>query len=248
MRPATTLPPPTTSTTIKTTTARWPERIIASTNLVQDIVPTSQGVYWLDVLDQSLTPVVVQPVRYDPATGQETKGPSITGTAYGPALAVSGGWVWVVVGGATDVVVEQLNPSSLAVIQKESFAVRDGTAEGVVYPVVTATKGGPLWISGSDDLWALNPNTGAVETEFDTGNEISFMSTDPTGGLLYTAGPMSDEGGTTIIEYDAHTGRELRRKGFDSTAPAAVAATTGGVWVSAGRAWRETLSSCRPLI
>jgi hypothetical protein len=231
-RAATNLPSPTTSTKVKRT-IQWPERVVASTSLVQDLIPTSEGVYWLDVLDQSFTPDVVQPVRYDPTTGQQTKGPSITGSAYGPALAVTGGWVWVVVGRATDVVVEQLNPSSLAIIEKESFVVRDGTAGGAVYPVVTATPGGSLWVSGGEDLWELNPNTGAVETEFDTGNQISSMSTDPTGNLLYTSEPMNSEGGTNVTEYDARTGHELRHTGFESTAPGTVAATTGGVWVSA---------------
>ncbi len=228
----------TTATTSGPNPNRWLIRTIASTGQAQDIAPTSSYVYWLSqagVLSNNGAPVTVY--QYNPTSGQVRKGPSLTGFDGSPALTDTGGWVWTVVGMGHDVVVEQLDPSTLGVHNTESLVVKDHLAEPQINPVLTATVNGPLWIAGGEDLWALNPTTGAVETEFDSGNEISSMSTDPTGSLLYAGGQITDEGGMSVTEYDAQTGQELRRSDKplyleQAIAAGSVAATNGGVWIS----------------
>jgi hypothetical protein len=135
-----------------------------------------------------------------------------------------------VVGVGEDVVVDQIDPSTLSVHATESLPVRDGKTS--VNPVLTATVSGPLWVAGDKDLWALNPNTGAVESEFNTGDEIASMSTDPSGSLFYTGGEVNADGEWSVKEYDAQTGRELMHTAGIAVGTARVAATTGGVWVS----------------
>ena len=86
-----------------------------------------------------------------------------------PAITVTGGWVWVVVGVGDDVVVEQLDISRLLSIAKQIRSQsRTTCCRAGVDPVLTATINGPLWVAGGEDLWALNPSTGAIETEFNT--------------------------------------------------------------------------------
>ncbi len=226
-----------TPTTTKPGLSQWPERTIASTGQAQDVAPTSKDVYWLNqgVASKDGAPVTV--FRYDPVSGQVTRGPSTTGFLGTSALAVTGGWVWIVVGVGDDVVVEQLDTSTLALRTSESLPVKNNVFRPPVLPVLTATDDGPLWVAGGEDLWALNPTTGAVKTEFDTGNEILSMSTNPTGSLLYTGGQITFEGGMSVTEYDAQTGREIERADKSLALEQAlhagsVAATNSGVWVS----------------
>lgn len=175
--------PPTTSNTSKPSPGQWPQRTIASfgSEYVQDTAPTSTEVYWLSqlgVISNNGSPVTVY--KYNPNSGQVTKGPSTTGFIGSPALTDTGGWVWMVVGVGDDVVVRQLDPSTLALHASESLPVKDGLSPNgapELIALLSATVDGPLWVAGDDDLWALNPNTGTVETEFDTDIESSSMST-----------------------------------------------------------------------
>ena len=211
-------------------------RTIASTGTAQDIAPTSDGVYWLSqpgLISNTGAPVIVY--EYDPVSGRVTKAPSTTGFIGSPALTVTGGSVWIVVEVGNSVVVEQLDPTTLASDFRESLPVKDHVGSlppSPVLPVLTATVDGPLWVAGGEDVWALNPSTGAVETEFDAGNEITSMSTDPTGSLLFTSG-RSTGFPMVVTEYDAQTGQQMRQSEQGAIVPGTVAATNGGVWVSA---------------
>lgn len=187
--PPTTPTTATTATTNKTSTVQWPEHIIATlTGEAQDIVPTSDGIYWLSVNGSVGPPQSIAPIRYNPTTEQLTKGPNISGFVGSPALTVTGGWVWVAVAVGKSVVVEQFYPSTLSLHMHWSYSVKDNISTASMYPSLAATVDGPLWVASGEDLWALNPATGTVEKQFDSHNEISSMSTDPTGSLLYTGG------------------------------------------------------------
>jgi hypothetical protein len=223
--------PPRTSKTTNPDPGEWLERTVLRTGLGQDISPTSDGLYWLDVPGQNTaTPEPVTPARYDPTSGRVTTGRSVTGRVGSPAITVTDGWVWVVVGAGKNVVVEQLNPLTLSLHSTQTLPVGATLYPGVL-PVLTATVAGPLWIAGSEDLWELNPSTGAVVTEIDTGNQIDSMSTDPTGNLLFTGGE-GLRSQPVVTEYSAQTGRELGRTYPTGIAVDYVAATYGGVWVS----------------
>ncbi len=230
--------PPTTATTSKPKPNLWPMRTIASTGQAQDVAPTSSYVYWLSqpgIFSNDGAPVTVY--QYNPISGKVRRGPSFTGFVGSAALTDTGGWVWMVIGVSDDVDVEQLDPSTLGVRSTESLPVKDNLeGEPQVNPVLTATVDGPLWVAGGEDLWALNPSTGSVETEFDTGNWIGSMSTDPSGSLLYTGG-LASTGGMIVKQYNAQTGAELQNAFKPEYLAAAisvetVAATTGGVWIS----------------
>lgn len=210
----------------------WPMRTIVRTGTAQDIAPTADGVYWLTNYHTNPGPIPISPFRYVPATGRVIRGPSITGTVGSPAITVTGGWVWMVVGVGGDVVVEQLDTTTLALLSKVSLPVKNSLPDQGINPVLTATIDGPLWVAGGENLWALNPSTGAIETEFDTGNQIESMSTDPTGSLLYTGGWTTARGDMTVTEYDARTGDQLGRSHQEAASPGTVAATDGGVWVT----------------
>jgi hypothetical protein len=216
----------------------WPMRTVATTGVatdagrMQDIAPTADGVYWLANdynADPSLSPTA--PYRYVPASGRVTRGPSTMGTVGSPAITVTGGWVWMIVGVGDDIVVEQFDTSTLDLHSRQYLPVKNNLYGPGVEPVLTATINGPLWIAGGEDLWALNPSTGAVETEFDTGNLITSMSTDPTGNLLYT-GAEGTESEPVVTEYSAQTGSEMKRAYPGGIVAAYVAATYGGVWAS----------------
>jgi hypothetical protein len=214
----------------------WPQRTITTTGTALDISPTSNGVYWLSLSEaEAGYPAPITPMRYDPTTGGMTKGSSLVGIFESVDLTVTSGRVWMVVAVGANVVIRQLDPSNLALHSTESLRVKDGVSPGgppFVFPAMAATVNGPLWVAGGDDLFELNSTTGAVEAEFDTGDEIASISTDPSGNFLYTHGEIPGEEGGTVTEYDAQTGRELLRTSDGGIGPGTVAATYGGVWVS----------------
>jgi hypothetical protein len=212
----------------KSASSVWPIRTILSAGNGQDIAPTTYGVFWLtNDAARTSTPAPTAPFRYLPATGRVISGPSIIGTVGSPAITVTGGWVWMVVGVGEDVVVERFDTSTLALVSKISLPVKDNLAPPGVYPVLTATIDGPLWVAGGEDLWELDPITGAIERTLDTDTQIDSMSTDPTGNLLYTGGE-----GPVVTEYSAQSGREIKRSHPEGIVAASVAATDGGVWVT----------------
>jgi hypothetical protein len=235
--PATaTIPPPTPSTALPAT-GPWPLRDIAETVNAQDITPTADAIYWLAPLRavggaQYGGPFKV--FRYDLASADVMRGPSMSGSPGSPALTVTGGWVWTALGLGSDVVVHQLDPSTLAIHSTYTLRVKDSIWEPPEAPVLTATVNGPLWVAGGEDIWALNPSTGVIETEFDARDEVFSISTDPSGSLLYTSG--STGTGWSVTEYSAQTGAERGQSGKGSfyglPSVGAVAATSGGVWVS----------------
>jgi hypothetical protein len=214
----------------------WSSRVLVKTGVAQDIAPTTDGVYWLTYNANPAARTPVTPFRYIPASGRLIKGPAITGNVGSPAITATGGWVWVVVGTGDTVLVEQLDISTLTLHSSESLTVKNNLFGPLNNPggspVLTATINGPLWVAGGEDLWELNPTTGAVETEFDTGNQIVSMSTDPTGNILYTGGWSTMQGDMTVTEYDAHTGKRLRQSNQQAASPGTVAAIVGGVWVT----------------
>ena len=212
--------------------SKWPSRTLTSTGVVQAITPATRAVYWLALSSQmSGSNVRVTPTRYV-ASGRITHGMSVSGVVGNPALTITGGWVWVVIGVGADAMVEQLDPTTLHVHAERSLSVKN-TLYPLQYPLLTETLGGPLWVAAGEDMWALDPSTGTVESEFDAGNEISSMSSDPSGTLLYTGGEVPGESGMIVTEYSARTGRQLDRSDQQlALAAGTVAATNGGVWVS----------------
>ncbi len=177
--------------------------------------------------------MVVTPTRYDLATGQMLRGRPRSGGTSDGALTVTGGWVWIVLQTGASPQVVLLDPSNLTVRAQLSLPLLDGGTPSATPPVLTATVGGPLWVADGGEMWSLNPSTGAVETEVNTGSEVDSLSTDPSGALLYTGGRSSVQGGMTVTEYDARTGRELdRSEQSDAVGGGTVAATYGGVWFS----------------
>jgi len=200
---------------------------------VQAVAPTNRALYWLVVTSPaSATPVTFTPVRYDLASTHVTTGTSAAGVAGSSALTVTGGWVWVVTGKGAQALVEQLDPITLIIRSERDLPVKDSLHPFPSIPVLTATVGGPLWVADGEDVWALNPSTGATETEFDAANEITSMSTAPDGTALYTTGVTSGGGGFIVTEYNADTGEQLDRSDQQAVAAGTVGPTDGGVWVS----------------
>jgi hypothetical protein len=177
--------------------------------------------------------MVVTPTRYDLSSGQMLRGTPTSGGLSDAALTVTGGWVWIVLQDGASPQIVQLDPTTLAVRAEHFLPLAGDETPATTPPVLSATVDGPLWVADGDELWSLNPSTGAVETEVNAGNEVDSLSTDPTGALLYTGGKSSVQGGMTVTEYDARNGRELDRSSQpDAVGGGTVAATYGGVWVS----------------
>jgi hypothetical protein len=229
--------PPSTPNTVKSSTGQWPSRTITTSGGLGSIVPTENAVYWLstEVPQINNMPFTVTPVRYDLTSGEVKNGPGISSDypLSNSDLAVAGDSVWVTVASGRDVLVLRLDPTTLAIQERISLPVKNNfPSAATFYPVITSATSGPVWVAGGEDLWALNPATGAIETEFDADDEIGSLSTDPTGTLLYTAGQTNAASGDwSVNEYDAQTGTDLVNRegaGVSST----VAATPEGVWVS----------------
>jgi hypothetical protein len=101
-----------------------------------------------------------------------------------------------------------------------------------VNPTLASTVNGPLWVTGGEDFWGVNPSTGKVQTEFNSGNVISGLSTDPSGTYLYGGGE-TPHGLAVVVEYNAVTGTKLFDVPVqDAIEGASVSATNGGVWIS----------------
>jgi hypothetical protein len=214
----------------------WPTRYVVATGQADDLSPTAQALYWLDsssvasAQTQALTAAL-----YELTTHRSAVGPVITGVASEEALTVSGGWVWLVVGRATDAVAYQLDPDGLA-IHAEVVLAKSGTMttnEPIPAPVVTATPGGPLWVGAGSGLWALDPSTGATQAHLGVSGRVAWLSTDPGGGFLYVVTGNPAGGGETVTQYDSRTGHLLRSSNQpEAVAAGTAAATSGGVWLS----------------
>ncbi len=228
--------PPGVHNKVKAPEQSWPEQVIADVGSAEDVAPTAQALYWLSLPGSPSNGVreTVAPRRYDESTHQVTSGPSITGYGIGdPAITVTGGWVWVVLGGTKSVEVVQYDPRTMDIHKEQTFPIAQLPTATVDTPILSATVNGPLWIAAVDDLWALNPSTGTIETELDSGYPISSMSTDPTGTRLYVGGngnSLTLPG--EVTEYDAETGHWLGLDTFGDVGPPTVAAATGAVWVA----------------
>ncbi len=105
-----------------------------------------------------------------------------------------------------------------------------GTPPPENFPTTAVTIDGPLWIAVAQDLWALNPENGRIETKPDVHNSISSMSTDPTGSVLYAGG--QGQSGPGVTEYNARNGEEIVRSVAPIDSPTTVSADSNGVWVS----------------
>jgi outer membrane protein assembly factor BamB len=211
----------------------WSERNIEAVPLsAQDILPTPNAIYWLDTQNEHLSySTTATPVRYDVSSGQEVRGASIAGTFQAADLAVTDGWVWFVVAVENEIQVEQLDPLTLQVRSHSTLSIRDSLSPKPT-ALVTEAPNGPLWVAGGEDLWRIDPSDGVVETELDTRSEISSITTDPSGQLLYTSS-LTDRVPMVVSEYDARTGREIRSADFPDAATAGtVSATNGAVWIA----------------
>ena len=210
----------------------WPTRVLAPAPHGDVSTFANGSVYWLSFNGPTGTDSGSMTLfRYDLASRRITRGSSITGELGG--LTVTGGWLWMVVGEGSDVVVEQLDTETLVLNYKVSLAVNNHLFSWDVNPVVptvAATVDGPLWVAGDEDLWALNPSTGEIETEFDAGTDVFSMSTSPTGTLLY-AGSQNRLQDNFITEYNADTGQEFMQTEIEGLGAGVSSATDEGVWI-----------------
>jgi hypothetical protein len=228
-----TIPQPATTTSTAPAQPTWPSRTIVASGSEGDLAPTTQALYWLNLPSSAAASdsVTVSPARYDLSSRAVRTGPALNGQIGDPSLTVTGGWVWVVVGKGTQTVAEQLDPDDLAV--RATHALNDSAPTAYPNPILAATVDGPLFVASGNDLWALNPVSGAIDYHLITASAIASMSTDPAGRLLYTVTHLSNGGGEVISEYDTGSGRLLQST--DETgvvAPGTAAATVGGVWLS----------------
>ncbi|MFZ0665562.1 MAG: hypothetical protein WAM97_07385 [Acidimicrobiales bacterium] len=250
-------PPPTTPITVPPRS--WTQRTILAAGSAQDVSPTEQALYWLDTTgsDPAAPVTNVTVVRYDRATHKVTRSAPITGVLGSTSVTVTGGWTWFVIGVGNNVVVEQLDPTTLETKKTVTLPAGADAQETPVSPLLTGTVNGPLWVGGNQELWALNPSDGTIETHFEAGTNVMSMSTDPAGSLLYIGGEpgTGPDASGLVAEYDADTGTRLAVTNTDGLGAPVVAATNGGVWVSersgmAGQAFElsaKTLQSIAPL-
>ena len=218
-----------------TTVARWQSRMIVTSGTEEDLAPAGQALYWLDLPSPGFSgdPVMVSAVRYDLSTNALDTGASLVGLVGPEALTVTGGWVWVVLGQGSHTIAEQLNPEDLVLHAAHTLG-ESGSTSYPPWPVLSATAGGPLFIAAGEDLWAVDPVSGAVDYHLTTTDQIAWMSTDPTGRLLYVvSSAVNQDGGETVSQYDIRTGQLLRSTDQAGAVNAGTAAaTSGGVWLS----------------
>jgi len=224
---------PTVTTTTDAPAGSWAERTIAGTGVVEDVAPTADALYWLSLPGPGTgITVTATPVRYDLLSGVMTRGPALTGVLDTPALTVTGDRVWVVIEANHQPLLAELDPVTMALLAQHVLPVQDTVSPDPV-PLLSATVDGPLWVADGEEVWSVDPTTGAVETEFDAGYQVDSLSTDPTGRVLYIGGRNADQAGMEVTEYDADNGQEIIRSSQeDSVGGGSVAATTDGVWIS----------------
>lgn len=234
--PSNALPPTTTSpAAIPNTPTAWPSDLVVGTGTgtVTDLNPTTDAVYALDRAPIGAGPhTSARPLRYDLITHRVLFGAPISDA---DAMTVTGGWVWVVgsaPNGASGVVVYTLDPDALTTVATKTLLVSEPGDFEVVTGTLTATAGGPLWVAGGGNLYALSATTGAILHELPAGMTASSLSTSPDGSVLYVGG-RRDLAPLVLSELDAHSGRLLASESeTDGVGDTRVAGTNGGVWVS----------------
>lgn len=167
--------------------------------------------------------------------GPPTLGQPIVGAS---GLAYGGGWVWVVTnpGASANAELFQLNRTSLTVASQRSLPIpisvlpNSGGQHGQ-QEAELASAGPWLWVAAGPDLFKVDAATGNWTPPLPEGEELSSISADPAGRLLYTGGETA-AGVATVREYSASSGDLLRQITIPGAIVAPeVAATEGGVWV-----------------
>jgi len=229
--------PTTTSTSVPppfpTTVGAWSSDLVAGTGggTVTDLNPTTDAVYALDQAPIGTGPHTnARPLDYDLTTRRVLFGAPISGA---DAMTVTGGWVWVVASeldGSPAIVVYQLDPTTLAVVRRQTLGAPFSQA---MTGTLTATVGGPLWVAGGSTLYALSPTTGAVVHDVSPGMDVSSMSTSPDGSVLYVVGS-GDHANEPVVmaELDARNGHTQARQVEEGGGAGSVAAARAGAWVA----------------
>ena len=211
--PATAAPP---TTAAITSPGAWPSRTVldSGTGAVADLNPTADAVYALDEgTAHAAAGITSAVIRYDVRTGRAVFGASIDDPG---AMTFTGGWVWVVTVATAGhaVVVDRIDPGTLAVVGQTQLPIVALNTGDVGEGTLTATAGGPLWIAAGSTIYALSPTTGATLTKVDADMDVSSMSTSPDGTTLDVVGQRSNLP-IVLSEFDVRSGRAAGHGGRD---------------------------------
>lgn len=192
------------------------------------------GLWDLPGSDQAAAVPVAQPAG-PTRSGSPTIGQPISGAS---SLVLAGGWVWVVTdpGSSASAQLYQLNRTSLTVVSQRALPVAvtelpNSGGELAQQDASLAATPNWLWVAAGQDLFRVDAATGSWTGPFPQDGELSSISADPSGRLLYTGGETA-AGSPTVREYSGSTGSLFRQVTVPSAIVAPeVAATATGVWV-----------------
>jgi len=225
----------------------WPETAVTQTNLVgtPTALPGSPLAY--GVTTASLVARYGPLTRLDVTTGQPTFGPTL------PAASQ-----FFAIGSSMAIISPAHEETSGATTRPWSLRIVKGTSTSLTAPKMLSFLPSPypqdvtdgpainrddFWIGSGSSLFLVDASTGKVVRRESLHVQITSISVDPTGSLLYVAlNELNKKGlvralapGPTVVdEFNAKTGRVLEHVGeFDGNGLATLDAVPGGVWFSA---------------
>jgi hypothetical protein len=211
--------------------------------VVPTALPGSPFAYGIAVANTVANPPLA---RLDVATGQETLGPTLPDASEFFALGSS----MAIVSPAHEKAGRVTGPWSLRLVEGASTSLDPPRVLSFLrLPYRLDVTNGPaigqddFWIGSGSSLFLVNASTAKVVRHKSFGVEISSISVDPTGSLLYVALDELNKKGlvrahapapVVVEELNAKTGHVLDHAGtIGALGSAALEAVLGGVWVSA---------------
>jgi outer membrane protein assembly factor BamB len=225
-----------TANAVNTSKMRWPQRVLVHEPLT---IPNQaiSGKFLYELNSQTNTPARGPYLleRVNLRSGAVQRGPLFT---VGD-LAVADGRLWVFGSIGKQPHLIEVDPQKVSVTR--------------VIPLLKATTNfpwlaigigpnGSIWLGTSGTLRRIDAATGKtlVTVAAPPRLAVADLASDPSGRYLYVSMANEVKGGLeggTVVEYDAHTGRELAHATAGpplsySVAGATLAAVPGGVWAS----------------
>lgn len=173
--------------------------------------------------------------RFDPSSGAITAQAPFDPSANWPPLVTPRAlWLTAVTPGV--VTIEMLDPRTL---QPTGFnsriaATTQSSTGAQSTPVLAADANySEILLGNADQIYALNPLTGAVEHQVGIIGLVGGLAVSPDGSKLYAGLNVQGSGTARLLVLDIRHGlRTLEDTALDNGPVAGLLATSGGVWIT----------------
>jgi hypothetical protein len=172
--------------------------------------------------------------RFDPSSGAITAQAPVDPSANWPPLVTTRAlWQTAVTPGV--VTVRMLDPRTLEQVRSTQITTQTPSSTGPRWTPVLAADANysEILLGNADQIYALNPVTGAVEHQVGIVGLVGGLAVSPDGSKLYAGLNVQGSGTARLLVLDIRHGLlTLDDTALDNGPVAGLLATSGGVWIT----------------